>query len=288
MAITITPTGGALGADVSGVDISKPISKEDFAVIKKAWLDNLVLRFRGKVLNDKELISFANNFGELALAPSNENSDKFGGDHVIHPEIAVISNIVEAGRPIGGLGSGEAFWHTDSSFTDQPPAGSFLHALEIPPSGGDTSFCNLYLAYETLSEKLKNRIEGRKAIHNFSYVASGQLRKGFEETTDVSKAPGAHHPMIRRHGESNRQALFLGRRLKSYILGLEVTESEDLLTELWAHATQDKFVWTQKWKLGDLILWDNRCTMHKRESFDPSSRRLMHRTQTRGEIPVAA
>jgi taurine dioxygenase len=288
MTIEVIPSGAALGADVRGVDISRPISAADRDSILDAWHRHLVLRFRGKVLTDPQLLALARNFGELQFAPSNEVSDKFGGDHVDHPEIAVVSNIIEAGKPIGALGSGEAFWHTDSSFIERPPAGSFLHALEIPPSGGNTSFCNMYLAYETLPERLKQRIRGKKALHNFSYVASGTLRKGFEETTDVTKAPGAHHPLTRTHAGTGRTALFLGRRLKSYIIGLPVEESEALLDELWAHATQPKHVWTQVWQVGDVILWDNRCCMHQREAFDPSTRRLMHRAQTKGDIPVSA
>jgi alpha-ketoglutarate-dependent taurine dioxygenase len=288
MSIEVIPSKAALGAEIRGVDISRLLSPAQCDAIRKAWHQHLVLRFRGKVLTDAQLLAFARNFGELQHAPSNEVSAKFGGDHVDYPEIAVVSNILEAGKPIGALGSGEAFWHTDSSFIEQPPAGSFLHALEIPPSGGDTSFCNLYLAWQTLAANLKERIRGRKALHNFSYVASGTLRKGFEETTDVTKAPGAHHPMVRTHPETGRQALFLGRRLKSYIIGLPVAQSEALLDELWAHATQPKFVWTQQWQLGDLILWDNRCTMHRRDAFDPGTRRLMHRAQTKGDIPVGA
>lgn len=288
MTIEVIPSKAALGADIRGFDLSRPLSAADREAILEAWHRHLVLRFRGKVLTDPQLLAFARNFGELQYAPSNEVSDKFGGDHVHYPEIAVVSNIIEAGKPIGALGSGEAYWHTDSSFIERPPAGSFLHALEIPPSGGDTSFCNMYLAYETLPERLKERIRGKKALHNFAYVASGTLRKGFEETTDVTKAPGAHHPLVRTHAGTGRTALFLGRRLKSYIIGLPVEESEALLDELWAHATQPKFVWTQQWQLGDLILWDNRCSMHRRDAFDPSTRRLMHRAQTKGDIPVGA
>jgi taurine dioxygenase len=288
MAIEVIPSKAALGADVRGVDISRPLSSAERDAIRNAWHAHLVLRFRGRVLTDPQLLAFARHFGDLQYAPSNEVSDKFGGDHVDYPEIAVVSNIIEGGKPIGALGSGEAYWHTDSSFIEQPPAGSFLHALEIPPSGGDTSFCNMYLAYETLPERLMERIRGRKALHNFSYTASGALRKGFEDTTDVTKAPGAHHPLVRTHAETGRPALFLGRRLKSYIEGLPVPESEALLDELWAHATQPKFVWTQQWQIGDLILWDNRCCMHRRDAFDASARRLMHRTQTKGDIPVSA
>ena len=288
MSIEVVRTNAALGAEVSGIDLTHPLSDTGFEQLLNAWHDNLVVLIRGQPLTDPQLIAFSRRFGDLLPSPANEVTDKFGGDLDDYPEIAVVSNIMEKGKPIGALGSGEAFWHTDSSFISRPPAGSFLHSIEVPPSGGDTSFCNMYLAYETLPEATKSRITGLKALHNFNYVASGKLRKGAVETDDPSKGPGAHHPLVRRHPDTGRTALFLGRRLKSYINGLSIAESEALLDELWAHATQKRFVWTHQWRAGDLIIWDNRCTMHQREAFDASTRRLMHRTQTIGDVPVAA
>jgi taurine dioxygenase len=288
MSIEVIPMNAALGAEVRGVDLRRPLASADLEALRKAWHDHLVLLVRDQPLSDPELIAFSRHFGDLIPAPSNEVSDKFGGDHVDYPEIAVVSNIIENGKPIGALGSGEAFWHTDSSFIPRPPAGSFLHSIEVPPAGGDTSFCNMYLAYETLPAATKARIAHLKTLHNFNYVASGKLRKGAEETVDITKAPGAHHPLVRRHPETGRNALYLGRRLKSYVLGLSIEESEKLLDELWAHATRPALVWTHQWRPGDLIIWDNRCTMHRREAFDASQRRLMHRTQTLGDAPVAA
>jgi len=286
MAIDVLPTGAALGAEIRGVDISKPLSAADRSAVHAAWMKHLVILVRDHRLDDPALMSFARNFGELEYAPSNENSATFGGDHERYPEIAVISNIVENGKPVGSLGAGEASWHTDSSFIEVPPAGSFLHALELPAEGGNTYFCNLYAAYETLPESTKRLIAGRKAIHNFAYTSAGQLRKGYADVTDVTKSPGAHHPMVRTHPETGRKALFLGRRLGGYILGMPVDESEALLDELWAHSTQERFVWRHVWRVGDLIAWDNRCTLHRRDAFDPASRRLLHRAQTKGSAPI--
>lgn len=288
MSVEVIPMNAALGAEVRGIDLRSPLSDADFSALRAAWHKHLVLLVRGQPLTDPQLIAVARRFGDLQFAPSNENSDKFGGDLANYPEIAVVSNIIENGKALGGLGYGEAYWHTDSSFIETPPAGSFLHSIEVPPSGGNTSFCNMYLAYETLPDATKKRIAPLKALHNFSYVASGQLRKGHQETLDPSKGPGAHHPIVRKHPETGRPALFLGRRLKSYIIGLPLDESEALLDELWAHTTQKQFAWTHVWKPGDLVIWDNRCTMHQREPFDPSTRRLMHRTQTLGDRPVHA
>jgi taurine dioxygenase len=285
MAIQVIPTGAALGAEIRGVDISKPLSAKDRDAIRAAWLKNLILLFRDQSLDDPALMAFARNFGALEHAPSNENSAKFGGDHEAYPEIAIISNIVENGRAVGSLGAGEAAWHSDSSFIETPPAGSFLYAIEIPPEGGNTYFCNMYRAYETLSADLKRKIEGRRAVHSFAYTSAGQLRKGFDEVSDVTKSPGARHPLVRTHPETGRKALYPGRRLGSYVVGLPVEESEALLDALWAHATQDAFVWGHRWRVGDLIVWDNRCALHRRDPFDPKSRRLLHRTQTKGDVP---
>jgi taurine dioxygenase len=200
----------------------------------------------------------------------------------------VISNIIEGGKAIGGLGDGEAFWHTDSSFVNVPPAASLLRALEVPPAdaGGATSFLNCYTAYETLPEVTKKRIDGLRMIHAATHSSAGKAHKGFETVEDVSQVPGARQPMVRRHPETGKKALFLGRRINAYVIGLPVAESEELLDELWEHTTQEKFTWTQEWQAGDLVWWDNRCAMHRRAAFDPATRRLMHRTQLKGTRPV--
>jgi taurine dioxygenase len=145
----------------------------------------------------------------------------------------------------------------------------------------------MYEAYETLPDVLKRAIEGKSCIHDSSRNSAGELRQGFQRTTDVTRTPGAVHPLVRLHPVSKRKALFLGRRPGAYIHGLSIEESENLLNAVWAHATQERFAWYQKWRIGDLVMWDNRCVMHRRDAFDESLRRLMHRTQIVGE-PVLA
>ncbi|HVH75372.1 MAG TPA: TauD/TfdA family dioxygenase [Stellaceae bacterium] len=292
MAIAVSPFAAGLGADIGGVDIRRPLSPADRDAIRAAWLANLVLRLRGQPMGDEEHMAFTRNFGELEYSAYGLVEKEYGVKSEIdsrgktRPEIAVISNILERGKPIGGLGHGEAFWHTDSSFVEIPPAGSFLRAIEIPPEGGATYFLNMYSAYETLPEDLKERIRGREAVHAVTHSSAGEPRKGFENVTDVSKVPGARHPLVRIHPETGRKALFLGRRINAYIVGLPVAESGALLDRLWAHAMQEQFTWRQDWRVGDLIIWDNRCVMHRRDAFDPATRRLLHRTQTKGTRPV--
>ena len=271
----ITRLGDALGAEIGGIDLTR-LDERDFAAIRAAWLEHLVLRFREQSLTDPQLKAFSARFGELDPPGPNPYGKPFLPDH---PEMNVISNIKVDGMPIGGLGDGEAIWHADMTYVEQPPMAAILHALEVPSSGGDTYWANMYLAYETLPAALKDRIADRRAVHDATYNSAGIMRKGYGAVTDPRKAPGARHPLVRVHPETGRKTLFLGRRRNSYIEGLELAESDRLLDELWAHATQPRFTFRQQWRVGDVILWDNRCTLHRRDAFDPAARRLLHRTQ---------
>lgn len=296
MSITVTPfKDSGCGADISGVDIRQKLAPADRDAIRRAWLDHLVLRFRGQPMTDEQHMAFTRQFGELEFNPAKLIEKQYGVEtqtsgrrSEVPPEISVISNILEDGQPIGGLGDGEAFWHTDSSFVDVPPAASLLRSLEVPPpsAGGATYFLNCYTAYDTLPADIRQRIDGLTMIHAATHSSGGKAHKGFETVADVSQVPGARQPMVRTHPETGRKALFLGRRINAYVIGLPVDESETLLDFLWEHTQQEKFTWKQEWQVGDLVWWDNRCAMHRRDAFDPSTRRLMHRTQLKGTRPV--
>jgi len=279
--VRVRPTGAALGADIEGVDLAGPLAPESVAAIKRAWGDHLVLRFRGQSLTDDDLMRFSRQFGELDWAPIAATNDApEGRDYVM-----VVSNVVENGRPIGQLGAYEAVWHTDMSYVAEPPMASALYSLEAPRSGGDTGFCNMYLAYDTLAPELRRAVEGKQCRHDASRNSAGELRRGFVDAPDPTQVVGAEHPVVRTHPATGRKALFLGRRPNAYIPGLPLAESEALLDALWAHCTQPEFAWYQQWRAGDLILWDNRCVMHRRDAFDPATRRVMHRTQIQGDRP---
>jgi taurine dioxygenase len=277
--VTVIPSGKALGAEIRGVDL-RTIGTDDFAGIFQAWLDHSVLLFRGQKLNDDDLVAFSRKFGDLDWAPIQESGRRFVEGH---PEIYVVSNVMEKGAPIGSLGSGEATWHTDMSYLQDPPKASILHALEVPPAGGNTYFNNMYLAYETLPEALKKKIEGRRLKHDATYNSGGYVRQGVVAVDDPVTSPGIFHPLVCTHPETRRRVLYLGRRRNAYIDGMPLAESESLLDELWAKANRKEFEWHNEWRGGDLVLWDNRCTMHRRDPFDASSRRVMHRTQIKGE-----
>ena len=284
MSVLVRPTGAALAAELSGVDL-RHLTEADFAIMHRAWLDHLVLLFRGQTLTDDDLISFSRRFGELDWAPVQENGRRFVPGH---PEIYVVSNVIENGIAIGSLGAGEAVWHTDMSYLDDPPKASMLYAIEVPETGGETGFSDMYRAYECLPEALKQRLDGLRIKHDGTYNSGGYVRQGVTPTDDPREAPGTYHPIVCTHPETMRKCLYLGRRRNAYIEGFDLSRSEALLDEVWGYATRGELTWYNRWRVGDVVLWDNRCTMHRRDPFDPNRRRIMHRTQIKGDASPAA
>ena len=282
--LNVIPTTNALGADIAGADLSAPLSAHEFGTIYQAWMRHVVLRFRGQSLSDDQLLAFSRNFGPLDRNPRHAKAEqRQAGDS--SDFVNVISNVLEGGQAIGGLGHYEAKWHSDMSYNPVPAMASALYALEVPPSGGDTSFANMYTAFETLDEATRERIAGLNCVHDSSLNSVGQLRVGFEDVTDPRETPGAVHPLVRTHPVTGRSCLFLGRRRNAYVPSLELADSEALLDRLWAHATAPAHTWTQQWKVGDLVLWDNRAALHRRDDFEGTTRRVMHRTQIGGDRP---
>ena len=279
----IRPSGPGIAAEISGVDL-RVVDTDTVSAIRQAWIEHLVLLFRGQTLGDEDLIAFSRHFGDLDWAPVQESGRRFVAGY---PELYVVSNVVQGGVPIGSLGAGEAAWHTDMSYIDIPPMASMLYALEVPSSGGRTGFCSMYRAYDALPGALKRRIEGLSLKHDATYNSGGYLRAGVAAADNPLTSPGAVHPLVCTHPESGRRALYLGRRRNAYIIGLTLEDSEALLDELWSYATRAEWVWYNDWRVGDLVMWDNRCTMHRRDAFDSAARRIMHRTQIKAPTPPA-
>jgi taurine dioxygenase len=245
----------------------------------------LVVVARGQQLSDPDLLAFSRNFGELDPPGPNPYGDPFSKEF---PEINVISNVMENGKPIGNLGAGEAVWHADMTYIEVPPKGAVLHALEVPNGpGGDTYFADMFAAYAALPANLKKQADGKIAVHDASRNSAGMLRKGYKEVTDVRATVGARHPLVRTDAQTGRKALFLGRRPNAYVVGLEVAASEALLDALWDHATDPRFRLRHAWRVGDVLMWNNLGVLHRRDPFDPNSRRVMHRTQIKGEQRIA-
>ena len=275
----ITPSGKACGAEVTGVDLAT-LDPVTVATLQQAIREHLVVVVRGQPISDPQLIALGKSFGELEPPGMSPIGKPFIDEF---PDILVISNVMEQGMPMGNLGAGEAIWHTDMSYRPRPCTIAILHALEVPPAGGNTYFANQYLAYDSLSDELKKKLEGLEVIHDETYNSAGQMRKGFKEVTDPRQAPGARHKIFRNHPHTGRKALYLGRRRNACIIGLPLDESERLLDELWAHASRPEFVWHNEWQVGDTLIWDNRALIHRRDAFDNTQRRMMHRVQIRGE-----
>ena len=281
--LEVRSTGGPLGAEIRGVDLSRALPEATFRAIEAAWYEHLVLFFRDRQVTDDDIMAFARRFGDLHSASGAE----YGGKpSELSDSVELISNIVRDGRPIGALGADEAAWHTDMSMFEIPASATMLYADEVPATGGNTRFTNLYRAFETLPKRLRTIVEGRRSIHDAATLATGGVRPGYDPVVDKIKGPGARHPIVRSHPVTGRRALYLGRKGNGYILGLPVDESDRLLDEVWAHMTRPEFVWEHEWRKGDLVMWDNRCVAHARGAFDPKGRRLLRRITVMGEVPV--
>jgi taurine dioxygenase len=286
MTFDTRPLTDPVGLEILGLDL-RAVTAAQAAGIAACLGQASALLIRDQDLSPEELVAFSRHLGDLDEAPVNENGRKFIAGL---PELYVVSNIRDAdGQAIGSLGAGEAVWHTDMSYLPVPPAASALYAVEVPAEGGDTWVAGMQAALEAMPPGLRARVEGRRIKHDGTYNSGGYVRQGLTATDDPLTAPGTLHPAILRHPATGREALFLGRRRNAWVEGLSLPDSEALLDELWAHATRPEFTYRHRWRVGDLLIWDNRATLHRRDPFDASARRLMHRTQIKGKAaPDAA
>jgi taurine dioxygenase len=285
MPMTLTPLTPAVGVEVGNVDLTA-LSASEFAQIEAAWHRYSVLLFRGRKLGDDDLLAFSRRFGDLDPPPNQERGRQSPPGF---PDIYVVSNVLDdKGQPIGALGAGEAVWHTDMSYLELPPDASMLYALEIPAAGGNTYFCGMQAVWRALPAPLKAKLGTRRIKHDGTFNSGGYVRQGVTPTDDPHKAPGAWHPAVCMHPVTGEPAIYLGRRRNSYVEGLPRAESDALLDELWQFVDSPQFIYEHRWRVGDLVVWDNRSTMHRRDPFDNASRRVMHRTQIKGKIQPRA
>ncbi len=288
--IVIRRTDGPVGGEISGVDLSQPVDDGTFERIRKAYHEHSVLVFRGQKLAPAQQVAFSRRFGDLDI-------------HVLkqfllpdQPEKLVISNILENGKPIELADAGRvAVWHTDVSYMREPSAGSALHALEVPKNEageivGDTLFASTFLAFDALSDAMKKRLEGLKAIH--------RMTKGYDREGDApamrlkydasqrAQTPDQAHPLIRTHPVTGRKCIYINQLCVTGIVGMPDAESGPLLDELYAHCTRPEFIYRHKWRLGDLLMWDNCSLQHLAvQDYALPQRRRMHRTTIRGSVP---
>ncbi len=266
--MNITPFDAPLGAKVSGLDLSLTLDEHSFSDLYAAWLEHSVLVIPDQSLTELALVEFSQRLGQLELPPASETRARGDGGASL-PEIWTISNVKVDGVAIGGLGNFEADWHTDMSYLETPPIASVLYAREIPEVGANTSFADMYAALDSMPAGLRQRLSDIRVQHDSAYTSVGTLRDGATKVGDASEAVGAIHPAVRTHPETNRQALYMGRRLNASIQNMPMEQSEGLLDEIWSFCTQRQFVYEHVWQIGDLVM----C------AFDSEQRRIMWRTQ---------
>jgi taurine dioxygenase len=264
----------ALGAEIVDVDLRQELDDRTFTQIQDIWHRHLVILLRGQKLSETEQVGFAERFGP----PARIHTPQFVRGH---PAVMLISNIREDGKPIGALPDGEMQFHTDQCHQERPAMASMLYAIEVPSRGGNTLFANGYLAYETLADDIKRRIDGRKALNAYDYD-NAATRRGRRLAGDV---PSYVHPVVRTHPATGRRALYVNRLMTVRIEGLPEAESEELLELLFAHQERAELIYEHVWRPGDLVMWDNRCTLHARTDFSPAERRLLRRVTILGEKP---
>ena len=275
--LEVVKLGAALGAEIRGVDLARPMSDDTFRFVEQAWHDNLVIVFRGQTLDTAAQVAYGSRFGDLApvrkvnLVRETE-----------HPAIMYISNRKENGRFVDQLPEGEMQFHIDQCYTETPPKATILYAMNIPSSGGDTLFSNNYRAWERLPDGVKAKIAGRTALNVYDYQNAGTIKN--DRISD--DAPRFAHPIVRTHPATRRKCLFVNRLMTVAIDGLDKTESDDLLETLFAAVEQPDNVWGHNWRVGDVLMWDNRCTSHARQDFPAQELRLMRRLTVKGEKPA--
>jgi taurine dioxygenase len=264
----------ALGLEILDVDLREPLSPGRVSQLRQAWYEGLILLLRNQSLAEEDQVRFAEHFGELGKTLNVHSTGN-------HPAIMLISNIRKDGKPIGALPDGEMQFHTDQCYVERPAAASMLYAIEVPSVGGNTMFANAYLAYETLPPEVRRQIDGRKAINAYDYDNAATFRG----TRIREGVPHYSHPVVRTHPGTGRKALYVNRLMTIAIEGLPEAKSEELLNLLFDHQEQRRFVYEHVWRVGDILMWDNRCTLHARTDFAPTERRLMRRITILGEKP---
>jgi len=281
MFIEIVPTGAALGAEIRGVDLAQPLGDNVFALIERAYDEHGVIFFRDQRITPPQQVAFTRRFGEIEFNVFGERWSVPGS-----PEIVVVSNVTEDGKPIGVRRAGEN-WHSDMCYTTRPPRGTMLYALETPDLFGlplgDTEFASAAAAWDALPEPARRQIDGRHAVFDFA----GRKRAFPPTQAEIERFPPVHHPIVRRHPHTGRKCLYAMRDDCVGIEGMEPDEAEALIAALADHIVKPAFIYRHQWRAGDLLMWDN-CTVQHRaiQDYDLPRRRLMHRTTMGGSVPI--
>ena len=274
--VDVVPLSKHIGAEIRGIDLRTTLDADTIKQIRQAWLDHSVLLFRNQSLSQEDLLRVTGYFGELA--PLTRPAKFFPKGYArLLPNIMMISNIRENGETIGALPDGEMQFHHDQIHSEVPHNGTLLYSLEVPSHGGDTLFASGYAAYDTLDPAIKSQLADRRAFHHYNY---GSTVRG--DSRGVEAFNQAAHPVLRTHDETGRKAIYVNRLMTVRIENLPEAESDALLRALFDHSEKPEFIYRHVWRVGDLIVWDNRCSMHARDDFPSDQRRLMLRTTVKG------
>ena len=274
MSIIVSPLSEAIGARIEGVDLSRELDGGTFDTIKNALFEHAIIVVPGQTLDEDDQERFCRYFGELEMVRSGEaTSDR--------PAVLMITNVTDSGRPTA-LEDGEMMFHYDQCYYENPALGSTLYAIEVPDEGGNTLFANCRLAYEALDDGWKARLDGLRALHYYDYKRDPTLRP----STINTDAPQWVHPVVRTHPETGKKAIYVNRLMTLWIEGIDREESDEILDYLFAHIEKPEFVYEHEWTVGELIMWDNRCSAHARTWFSPEKRRMMRRVTVRDPYPV--
>ncbi len=269
----VNPLSDLMAAEVVGLDLSKPFDDATREAVYDAFVTYHILAFRDQQLTKAQQVAFTEQFGTLEKhILSNRGGDDF-------PMVHVVSNLNAEGVPSGTLGSRE--WHTDKSFRPAPSMATILHGLQLPPSGGDTCFANMYAAYEALPEAERVELDAMRVVHSWE-LSRANLGRTMSEA-EKRDAPNTSHPLVRTHPDTGRKCLFMGTHA-SYLEGMPVEEGRARIEQLEAHATNDRFVYRHQWRPGDVLMWDNRCLLHRADANFDAARyaRVLNRTCLRG------
>lgn len=275
LAIGVKPLSPRIGAEIVGVDLSHAMDEATFHAVYQAWLKHEVLVFRNQRLTEEQQIAFGQRFGELQTVRTTPGL-------YANPYVLMVSNVVGPDGNKGALPDGEMQFHSDQCYYECPGKATLLYSIEVPPSGGDTLFASATAAYESLPAELKARIAGLKALNVYDY-GSNPTVKAKEIAPD---APKFVHPVVRTHDETGRKGLYVNRLMTDHIVGLDRQESDELLETLFRQAERPEFIYTHQWSVGELVMWDNRCTLHARSDFSPNTRRMLRRISVKGARPV--
>tara|TARA_B100000676_G_scaffold247492_1_gene250725 strand:+ start:43138 stop:44049 length:912 start_codon:yes stop_codon:yes gene_type:complete len=279
--IELRPICDAIGVEVLGVDLREPLDPKTAKAIEQAWYDYLVVLVRDQDLTLDQQTAYAANFGKVAVR---HQSTATKHEQNASNALMLITNVRENGKPIGTLPDGEMMFHSDTPYYENPLKATLLYAIDVPSHGGNTLFSNSYKAAETLPESIKKRIGTKKALHIYDY---GNQNKT-EDSYDISVHPHYFHPVFRKHPETGRSALFVSELMTEEILDVSPEESRELLDFLFEHQAKPEFVYEHKWRPGDIMMWDNRCSVHARTDFPRDERRMLRRITLEDEHPVFA